>query len=150
MLSLEGRRILVTGCGGGIGSAICKAVAELGAELIATDLNDAGAAVAAQADGHYLPLDVTDEASWQAAATFVEAKFGALEGLVNNAGVILMKSIRDTSLSEYRRVNQVNHEGTFRALKHCLPLLAKLTVVVLPPALSLNRSCEPFNVLTIQ
>ena len=124
MLDLEGRRILVTGCGGGIGSAICHRITELGAELIATDLDGKGESTAASAGGHFVPLDVSKEEDWVRVATYVKAKFSNLDGLVNNAGIILMKSIRETSLEEYNRVNQVNHNGVFLGLKHCADLLA--------------------------
>ena len=124
MLELEGRRILVTGCAGGIGEAICARLASLGAEIIAADLPGRGEAVAAQNGAHYLPLDVADENSWQDAKAYLSAKVGALEGLVNNAGIILMKSIRDTTLAEFRRVNAVNQDGVFLGMQYCLDLLS--------------------------
>ncbi|MEM7077607.1 MAG: SDR family oxidoreductase [Pseudomonadota bacterium] len=125
MRLLEGRRILVTGAGGGIGAAICRRLTEQGAEVIATDLDDNGADAAVSSGSHYHPLDVTDEAGWQAVAEDVGLKFGALEGLVNNAGIVMTKSIADMGLDDYRRVNAVNNDGVFLGIKYCTDLLAR-------------------------
>jgi NAD(P)-dependent dehydrogenase (short-subunit alcohol dehydrogenase family) len=124
-LSVAGKRILVTGCGGGIGSAISADIAEHGGELVATDRGDAGADLARRLNAVYFPLDVTDEANWLDVAQQVATRYGTLDGLVNNAGVILMKPLLQTTLADYRRINAINNEGVFLGMRTLAPLLAK-------------------------
>jgi NAD(P)-dependent dehydrogenase (short-subunit alcohol dehydrogenase family) len=126
-LSLSGKRILVTGCGGGIGSAISANIVEHGGELIATDRGDAGADVARRLNAVYFPLDVTDEANWLNLAQQLITRYSVLDGLVNNAGVILMKPLLQTTLADYRRINAINNEGAFLGIRTLAPLLAKST-----------------------
>ncbi|MCP5057109.1 MAG: SDR family oxidoreductase [bacterium] len=124
-MQLDGKTILVTGCGGGIGSETCRLVVARGGSLVAADLDSAGASVAEECGAEYLSLDVTSESAWTAARKRVEERFGALHGLVNNAGVILMKPLLETSLVEYRRLNAINAEGTFLGMRALAPLLAE-------------------------
>jgi len=122
-MSLTGRRILVTGCGGGIGQAVSRLLQERGAQLILTDLELHGAAVANACKARYLSLDVTQEHAWKTVAATVREEFGALDGLVNVAGVILMQPLIETTLAEYRRIQAVNHESVFLGIKATAPLL---------------------------
>ncbi|HEM47641.1 MAG TPA: SDR family oxidoreductase [Alphaproteobacteria bacterium] len=124
-MQLESKIVLVTGCGGGIGSATCRLVAERGGTLVATDVGNAGADVAAACGAEYLSLDVTSEQAWSDVLTRVRDRFGALHGLVNNAGVILMKPLVETTLDEYRRLNAINNEGVFLGMRTFAPLMAE-------------------------
>ncbi len=121
---LDNKRILVTGCGGGIGSAICRKLKAEGAEVIATDLDANGADLAGELGLEYHALDVTSETGWQAVAAQLQDTHGSLDGLVNNAGIILLRRLLDTSLEEFRRVNAINNEGVFLGMKTCASLLA--------------------------
>ena len=91
--SLAGRVAFVTGAGSGMGRATAYLFADLGARVVATDLNEAGLAetVAAieGAGGQVMGrlLDVTDGAQVDATVTEVGAHFGRLDILVNNAGI---------------------------------------------------------------
>jgi NAD(P)-dependent dehydrogenase (short-subunit alcohol dehydrogenase family) len=123
-MQLDGKTILVTGCGGGIGTATCRLVAARGGALVATDLGDAGRGTAEACGATYLSLDVTSESSWRDALERVEREVGALHGLVNNAGVILMRPLTETSLDDYRRLNAINNEGVFLGMRTFAPLLA--------------------------
>ena len=96
---VEGKTFLVTGACGGIGRAICRLLTERGAVVIDSDIDEAAS----------LTLDVTDEVSWQAAEILVREKHGLLHGLVNNAGVILMQPLLETSLEDFQRVNRINN-----------------------------------------
>ena len=127
-MSLTGRRILVTGCGGGIGQAVSRLLQARGAVLILTDLELHGAAVANGCKARYLSLDVTQEHAWKAVTATVREEFGALDGLVNVAGAILMQPLLETSLAEYRRIQSINHESVFLSLRYCTSLLAASTL----------------------
>ncbi len=123
--ALREKVVLVTGAGGGIGGAICTEVARLGATLVMTDVDDRCAARADALGASFHRLDVTNEQDWQRVARDVEAKHGALHGLVNNAGVILMKPLLETTLDDYRRIDAINNDGTFLGIRTFTPLLAK-------------------------
>jgi len=122
---LSGKTILVTGAGGGIGAEICVEVARQGADLVMTDIADSTSTLANDLGARYLGLDVTRSQDWQRVAAWIEDECGELHGLVNNAGLILMKPLLETTLDDYRRIDAVNNEGTFLGIRSMAPLLAK-------------------------
>ena len=87
-LTLEGRTALVTGGAGGIGSAICRQLAALGARVVIVDLNIAGArAIAGDLNqGVAFSVDLAEPASVDALVDEVKRKVGRVDVLVNNAG----------------------------------------------------------------
>ncbi|MBX3141144.1 MAG: SDR family oxidoreductase [Trueperaceae bacterium] len=119
MNQLEGRRILVTGAGSGIGKAISLMLAARGAEVWLADLNaDAARTAAAEAaaaggKAHGLEVDVTRAASLAAAADEVFAAAGRLDVLVANAGVSTMNHFLDVTEEEWDFNFSVNARGTF-------------------------------------
>jgi len=123
--TLAGKTILVTGAGGGIGGEICREAARQGARLVMTDVVATAEAAASELGATFMPLDVTRPDDWQRAADRVDRDFGALHGLVNNAGMILMKPLLETTLDDYRRINSVNNEGTFLGIRAFATLLAR-------------------------
>lgn len=115
--ALSQRIILVTGAAGTIGTAICAAISASGGIALRSDL--AGRA------GADLALDVTREEDWQRAMATIERTHGRLDGLVNNAGIVLVGDVEQTSLADWRRVMAINADGVFLGCKHAMPLLAK-------------------------
>lgn len=115
--ALEGHVVLVTGAAGTLGGAIAAAIREAGGTVIATDLR--------QAAGIDLAHDVTSKEDWAGAMAEAESRHGRLDGLVNNAGVVHLGSIEDTSPAEWRRVMGVNADGTFLGCRAAWPLLAR-------------------------
>ncbi|WP_157221035.1 SDR family NAD(P)-dependent oxidoreductase [Flavisphingomonas formosensis] len=111
---------LVTGASGGIGRELCKAMKAAGAIVVATGLGGVGKEVVAD---HHLDHDVTDPAAWDRIATFIEQAHGRLDVLVNNAGVSIVKKFEDTSLDEWRQIQQVNVESMVIGCQAMLPLL---------------------------
>src|SRR5262245_20784602 len=89
-----------------------------------TDVDDRCAASANELGASFHRLDVTSEQEWQRVARAVAEEQGALHGLVNNAGVILMKSLLETTLEDYRRIDAINNDGTFLGIRTFTPLLA--------------------------
>ena len=127
-MMLQGKTALVTGGRGGIGRAICARFAREGATVYAADLNEGGSLSGERPDqnaGAFLRLDVTDEASVRAAMDQVNAEVGALDILVNAAGIEIEKTIEDTTLEEWNRSFAVNVTGTFLTSKYALPLMRK-------------------------
>jgi 3(or 17)beta-hydroxysteroid dehydrogenase len=114
---LDGRIVLVTGAGGTLGVAISAAIEAAGGTAIRTDL--------AGRPRVELPLDVTDEAAWVRGMAEIGRRHGRLDGLVNNAGIVILGDVEQTSLADWRRVQAVNVDGVFLGCKHAMPLLAK-------------------------
>jgi NAD(P)-dependent dehydrogenase (short-subunit alcohol dehydrogenase family) len=111
---------LVTGAGGGIGEAVCTALRETGARVIATDLISAPDHANAAT---WLEHDVTSARDWERVIEEIQARFGRLDCLVNNAGISLVAGIADTSIKQWRRVQSVNVESALLGMQAALPLL---------------------------
>jgi NAD(P)-dependent dehydrogenase (short-subunit alcohol dehydrogenase family) len=128
---LDGKVCVITGGGGGIGRASAQRFAAEGASVAVADVIDAAAnetVGAIQQDGGVADafhVDVTDEHSVRALYSAVEARFGGVHVLFNNAGVLLPGdvSVLDTELDVWRRVLDINLTGVFLCCKHGLPKL---------------------------
>ena len=117
---LDGRVALITGAGRGQGEAEAIAFAEEGARVLVTDvLDDLGRAVADRIGERalYQRLDVTLESDWEAAVALVQSRFGPLDTLVNNAGIVQVAPLLETSLEDYRRIIEVNQVGCFLGMR---------------------------------
>jgi NAD(P)-dependent dehydrogenase (short-subunit alcohol dehydrogenase family) len=117
----------VTGGGSGIGLATARLLATRGASVAAVDLDPAAAA------GSALPViaDVAVENSLRAAVAAVVEHFGALDVLVNNAGIGATGTVEDNSYEEWRHVLDVNLLGIVRATRAALPHLRRSSVAAI-------------------
>lgn len=121
---LEGKVAIISGGARGMGAATSRLFAAEGAKVAIADLlDDTGAALAAELGdaARYYHLDVTSEASWADAVAQVEADHGPVDVLVNNAGVLMFKSLLQTSPEDYERVLKVNLVGEFLGIKAVAP-----------------------------
>ena len=128
MARLQGKVSLVTGAAKGLGAAMAEAFVREGARVVLCDVDAHVGAQTARALGptaEFLPLDVTREAEWIAVLETVERRHGALHVLVNNAGVVRLGTIEDTSEADYRAVMAVSADGTFFGCKHAVPRIAR-------------------------
>jgi NAD(P)-dependent dehydrogenase (short-subunit alcohol dehydrogenase family) len=129
MKRLEGRVALVTGAASGIGRATEVRMAEEGATVVVTDVQDeAGEQTAAAirdrgGSASYLQLDVTDERGWATAVERVLAEHGRVDVLVNNAGMGDLATIEETSLADWERTIAVDQTGVFLGTKTCADAL---------------------------
>jgi 3alpha(or 20beta)-hydroxysteroid dehydrogenase len=125
---LEGKVAIVTGAARGQGAAAARRFVAEGARVLLGDLrDDEGKALADELGeaASYRPLDVGDEPAWQAAVAEVEERYGRLDVLVNNAGVLFFAPVADTSLADYERVVRINQIGTFLGMKTCVPVMRR-------------------------
>jgi 3alpha(or 20beta)-hydroxysteroid dehydrogenase len=126
---LDGKVALITGAARGIGAATARVIAAEGGRVGIADVLDDDAAIVAKELGDdaalAIHLDVTDEDGWRAAVEETEEKFGRLDALVNNAGILRFGAIEDTSLDDYLAVIRVNQVGTFLGIRAALPALRR-------------------------
>lgn len=124
---VEGKVAIVTGGASGIGRGCALRLAEEGARVAVTDIQDqAGEAVAGEigeAKALYLRHDVTQEQAWIDVVSHVVDRFGRLDILVNNAGIGLWGPITEFSLEDWQRQNAVNLDGVFLGTKHSIPAM---------------------------
>ena len=117
LVSLQGRTVVVTGAGQGIGKAIAELAVELGANVVAVDLNGEtlAAAVAGLPQQRVLAVQgsVADPAVADRAVADALAKFGAVHGLVNNAGIIRPAMIDKMTDRQWQEVIDVHLTGSF-------------------------------------
>lgn len=124
---LEGKVALVTGAARGIGAAIATRFAQEGARLILTDADEVAvhrlaASVSDRAQGR--ALDVSSEAEWEHVLAWALGSVGRVDVLVNNAGVFLAAKLEDTTLADFRRVQEVNQVGVFLGMRTLAPAMA--------------------------
>lgn len=114
-MRLRGRSALVTGSARGIGRAFAEAYVREGATVAIADINLAAAGKTAAEIGpsaYAVKLDVTDQASVDAAVAAVEEKTGGLDILINNAALFDLAPIVDITRQSYNRLFSVNVAGT--------------------------------------
>ena len=121
---------LVTGAARGIGLAVARKFLADGWRVAMLDieaflLEEAVATLAEPERTLALVCDVADPAAVTAAMQTVEARFGRLDALVNNAGVAVFKPILETTDAEWSRVLDVNLSGPFHCTKAAAPLIAR-------------------------
>ncbi|MFN3448146.1 MAG: 2-hydroxycyclohexanecarboxyl-CoA dehydrogenase [Roseococcus sp.] len=127
MRGLQGKNVIVTGGGGGIGGATCRRFAEAGAHVAVLDRDaDAAGRVAeaiAAAGGRAEPLacDITDRASVDAALASAEAALGPVAVLVNNAGWDVFRPFVESTPEEWERLIAINLVGALHMHHAVLP-----------------------------
>lgn len=138
MARLEGRRIVITGGGGGIGAATARLFRQEGADIVLMD-RDAQAVerVAGEFGCTPLVVDITDEAQVKSAMQTAVERLGGLDGLVNCAGVTTMDRLEHTSLAVWNDMIGVNMTGTFVVCREAIPHLraaGEATIVIIASA----------------
>ena len=126
---LDGKVALISGGARGQGETEARLFVREGAKVVFGDILDAeGQKVEAQikaagGDATYVHLDVTSERDWRAAVDAAVQRYGRLNVLVNNAAIIIRKSIEETSVEEWDRTQAINVRGVFLGTKHAIPAM---------------------------
>jgi NAD(P)-dependent dehydrogenase (short-subunit alcohol dehydrogenase family) len=121
MKRLQGKTALISGAAKGMGAAEARLFAEEGAQVIVADVDDAGASAVVKDIGNAggramaVHLDVSDAASWQTAIAEGNKAFGNINVLVNNAGILLMKPVQDTTEDDWDKISRSMPRASFWA-----------------------------------
>ncbi len=125
--SLQGKLILVTGGGRGIGKAISELLAAHGAGVLTAGRSHEQFPAHLPASSHILPvpLDVTQEPSVLALFNWLDQQGGHLHGLVNNAGIGVFKPLTETTLEEWQTLLTTNLTGSFLCMREAAGRMAR-------------------------
>jgi NAD(P)-dependent dehydrogenase (short-subunit alcohol dehydrogenase family) len=127
---LNGKAILVTGGGQGLGAAICTELASAGATVYVAELSDRAEQVAATLCNEGMKAiamrgDIGDEADVKRLLADVERRGGRLDGVVNNAGIDKTTGVDTLEVRDWDAIIRTNLRGPFLLAKFALPLLRK-------------------------
>lgn len=129
MSHIQGKVVLITGASSGIGEAAARLIAAKGAhvvlgarrvdrlEALATDIAAQGGSV------RFRALDVTNACDLQGFADFAKAAFGAIDVIINNAGVMPLSPLASLKLSEWDQMLDVNVRGVLYGIAAVLPTM---------------------------
>jgi len=116
--------VFISGAANGIGAATARLLAARGRQVVVADIDGDGARRLAAELGEGavgVAHDVRDAAQWESALDAAAQAFGAIDVLVNNAGVIETGYFRDVALADHRRMIEVNYLGMLTGMKATLP-----------------------------
>ena len=126
---LSGKVAIVTGASQGMGAAHVKMMVEEGAKVIMTDINDKDGQALADELGEnalFIKHNVASAQDWAKVVEQGEAKFGTINVLVSNAGLLgPVADIQGTSEDEFQKVCDVNQLGVFLGMQAVLPSMEK-------------------------
>jgi len=120
MARVDGKVVLITGGARGMGAAHAGALVLEGAQVVIGDvLDDAGREVAQKLGdaGCFVHLDVTDPDQWDAAVNATLTRFGRLDALVNNAGIVKVGPLHGSSVADWQQVIDVNLTGAYLGMR---------------------------------
>ncbi|WP_406096506.1 glucose 1-dehydrogenase [Kitasatospora purpeofusca] len=126
MNDLTGKTVIITGGARGLGAEAARLAVAAGANVVITDvLEEDGLATAAELGerARFVRHDVTSEEDWQRVVDHAVAEFGAVHGLVNNAGISTGTLLADESVAYFRKVLDVNLTGVFIGMKTVVPAM---------------------------
>jgi len=129
---LEGRAAIVTGGGQGIGAALCRRLAQEGANVLVADMNEETARAVAEelvekfgVQARACRADVTSEAETEAMAQVAVEAFGRIDILVANAGILFAGAVDELEPAKWRKVIDVNLVGYYLAARAVVPTMRR-------------------------
>jgi len=131
MKRVDNKIVIVTGGALGMGRTHSVLLAKEGATVIVTDVNESEGEntvkIIKDAGGQaeFLSLNVANEDNWAAVADSVVEKYGRIDILINNAGILMFKQVQDTSADDFKKIFDVNVNGVFYGTKAVLAGMQK-------------------------
>ncbi|MCP4991457.1 MAG: SDR family oxidoreductase [Colwellia sp.] len=126
MSSFKGKVVLITGGASGIGATCAIKASESGATVIIADLNQQAAEdtlASLPNKGYYFNLDICNESQWHKLHDFVLSTTGKLNVLIHCAGISLPGNIETTDFELWKKVHEINLNGTYLADHHSIKLM---------------------------
>ena len=126
-MKLRGKVAIITGAASGIGQASAIAFAREGAKVVVVDVNERGGEEALGkvhalgGEGYFDHADVSNESAVRKMVSDTIARWGRIDILFNNAGVVLVKPLEETTEAEWDRVISINLKAAFLTIKHVVP-----------------------------
>lgn len=130
-MRLKNKVALITGAASGQGKAEALLFSKHGAKIVITDINEAAlleteTEIKSQG-GEVVSIkhNISQEEEWENVIAITGDRFGMLDILINNAGILSRKGLESTSLVEFNKIQTVNTQGTFLGMKYAAPLIRK-------------------------
>jgi len=124
MTGVKDKVVLITGAASGLGLADAQVLTEQGARVVMSDIDaERGGDLAAQIGAMFLPQDVADEARWAEVMEVVQAEYGRLDGIVNNAGIAPIADIETTTTDMWRKTLAIHLDGTYFGCRAAIKLM---------------------------
>lgn len=129
MKKVQNKVALVTGGASGLGKAIAQGLVSEGAKVVITDIQvDLGLSTGEALNCDFLQQDVTDEQQWNQIMAQVEEKHGALNILVNNAGIVgphNNTNPENTGFEDWKKIQSINVDGVFLGCRAAIPVIRR-------------------------
>ena len=128
---LDGKVAIISGGARGQGATEARMFAREGAKVVLGDvLDEEGKQVEAQinesgGEATYVHLDVTREDDWRSAVETAISRYGKLDVLVNNAGILIRKGLEETTVEDWDRIMGVNAKGVFLGTKQAIAAMRR-------------------------
>ena len=125
---MEDKIAIVTGAAMGIGETIAEIMTREGAKVIISDINqDKGRKVVEKlgTNAVFMRHDVGNEDNWISVIDQTMSQFGKIDVLVNNAGIVSVSDVENTTMEDWRKVHAVHTDGVFLGCKHVIPAMRK-------------------------
>lgn len=119
----SGRTVVVTGAAGGLGRAFARTLADLGADVVLSDVDAAALQQVADGVGDAVVADVRDHAAVQALADQVHRDHGEVALLINNAGIEHVAQLWETPPEAWHRVVEINLSGVYHGVRAFVPAM---------------------------
>ncbi|HEX6256092.1 MAG TPA: SDR family NAD(P)-dependent oxidoreductase [Euzebyales bacterium] len=124
----DGTVAMISGGARGMGASHARELAAEGASVVIGDVLDGEGKALAEEIGDaatFVHLDVTSSDDWTAAYATAEERYGAVNLLINNAGIVTFGSVEQLPPEDFRRIIDVNLTGTFLGMHHGVPSLRR-------------------------